>query len=187
MFHGILQEATHLCNSRELPQELDSCCLTGVVNRASSHADQKKKTFLFRSETCLKHFKPLSGRLKPLSGRLKIFHRHLPRIAIFLAPYRSHSGPSGRLKKSRKKVENESKTTFFQLFQLLFDFFQPFLAPGPRGPGNLFSTFLGFRARRARMTPVRGQEDCKPRSFSPPKICTKNVFLHHEAPQGWPR
>ena len=98
-------------------------------------------------------------------------------ITTFLAPYRGHSGPSGpksqksrknvagasrprgqkRLKKSRKKVKNESKTTFFRLFQPFLNFFQPFLTLGPRGPGNMFSTFLGFRAR---MTPVRGQEGC---------------------------
>ena len=94
------------------------------------------------------------------------------RFAIFLAPYRSHpkksrkkvpgaSRPRGqkRLKKSRKEVEKVEKRLFLTRSRPFFDFFQPFLTSGPRGPGNLFSTFLGIRARRARMTPVRGQED----------------------------
>ena len=120
------------------------------------------------------NFCPCQTHENPLSGpRLRAT------VAISLAPYRSHSGASGpksqksrkkvpgasrprgqeRLKKSRKKVKNESKTTFFQLFQPFFDFFSTFLTPGPRGHGNLFSTFLGFRARWARVTPVRGQGD----------------------------
>ena len=97
-----------------------------------------------------------------------------PRITTSLAPYRGHSGPSGlksqkgrkkvpgasrargqkRLKKSQKRVKNEWKTTSFRLF----------LTPGPRGPGNFFWALLGFRARRARMTPVRGQGGCNPRT-----------------------
>ena len=112
----------------------------------------------------------------------KLRHFRQSFFAIFLAPYRSHSGPLGpksqksrkkgsrglsapgpkKVEKSRKEVEKRVKNNLFSTFFNFFStFFQPFLA---LGPGNLFSTFLGFRARRARMTPVRGQEDRK--SFS---------------------
>ena len=84
-------------------------------------------------------------------------------------PYRDHSGPLGpkAQKKSRKKVPGGrekvevEKNCFWLVFDRFFRLlFQPFSTPGPRGPGNLFSNFSGFRARRARMTPVRGQGDC---------------------------
>ena len=72
------------------------------------------------------------------------------------------SRPRGqkRLKKVEKRSKTSQKQPFFDLFNFFSTFSQPFLAPGPKGPGNFFSTFLGFRARRARMTPVRGQEGC---------------------------
>ena len=86
------------------------------------------------------------------------------RLTTSLAPYRGHSGPSGpksqrsrkkvagasrprgqrRLKKSRKKVKNESKTTFFSTFSTFFRLFSTFFDPGPRGPGNFFPTFWDF-------------------------------------------
>ena len=100
-------------------------------------------------------------------------------VTTSLAPCRGHSGPSGprsqkvekkftgplgpgvkkwkkvekRLKKSRKKVIFDSFLTFFRLFSAFFD-------PGAERPRELFFDFLGFRARRARMTPVRGQGGC---------------------------
>ena len=101
-------------------------------------------------------------------------------LTTFLAPYRGHSGPSGpksqksrekvagasrprgpkRLKKSWKKVEKVEKRSFLTRFWPFFDFFLTFLDPGAERPRQLFLDFLGFRARRARMTPVRGQEGC---------------------------
>ena len=50
-------------------------------------------------------------------------------------------------------------STFFRLFCNLFD-------PGAEGPGTFCSTFLEFRVRKARMTPVRGQGNCKHRGFA---------------------
>ena len=102
-------------------------------------------------------------------------------VAISLAPYRSHSGPSGpksqksrkksseglsapgseKVGKSRKKVENDTKTTFLSRFQPCFDFFFNLFWPrGREALGTFFSTFVRLRARRARMTPVRVQGDC---------------------------
>ena len=93
----------------------------------------------------------------PLTGVIRALRARNPKKVEKKLP-----GPFGpAVQKGRKKVENESKTTFFRLFSTFFRlFFNLFLTPGPRGPGNFFSTFLGFRARRARMTPVRGQEGC---------------------------
>ena len=57
-------------------------------------------------------------------------------------------------KKSRKSPEQ----TFSRLFPDFSDIFETFSrlfrAPGPEAPGDLFQTFWGFRARRARETPV---------------------------------
>ena len=85
-------------------------------------------------------------------------------VATSLAFYRSQKGLSlknsekknlkrgsrGLSAPGRKKPEKESKMTIFQvffefsaLFQLFFDFFWASLTPGPRGPGNPFSNFLG--------------------------------------------
>ena len=73
-----------------------------------------------------------------------------------LAPYR-------RLKKV-EKIENESKTTSFQSFQPLFDLFSTVFSPwGREAQGTWFRLFWGFRARRARMTPVRGRGGCNSR------------------------
>ena len=52
--------------------------------------------------------------------------------------------------KSWKKVVFDSFLTFFDFFQHFFGLFSTF-----------FDFFVGFRAPRARMTPVRGQGDCK--------------------------
>ena len=73
------------------------------------------------------------------------------------------SRPQGQKKvekKSKKGQKRVKNNLFFRLFQPFFDFFSTFFDPGAERPRQLFSTFLGFRARRARMTPVRGQEGC---------------------------
>ena len=67
-------------------------------------------------------------------------------------------GPLG-VEKSQKKVKNDSKTTFFQLFQPFSICFNVFWSRRREAPGTFFRLFGGFRARRARMTPVRGQGD----------------------------
>ena len=60
-------------------------------------------------------------------------------------------------KKSRKSLFG----TFSRLFPDSRDFFQTFFrlsgALGPEAPGDFFQTFSGFRAWRARETPVNGQ------------------------------
>ena len=78
------------------------------------------------------------------------------------SPQKVEEGIPGPLafevKKGRKKVKNESNSfNFFQVFHffnLFLTFFQPFLTPGPRGPGPSFSTSWGISAR---MAPARGQ------------------------------
>ena len=47
-------------------------------------------------------------------------------------------------KEAEKRLKKLKKGCFWLVFDLFFDFFQPFLTPGPRGPGNLFSTFFGI-------------------------------------------
>ena len=43
------------------------------------------------------------------------------------------------VQKVQNGVENESKSTIFQLFRLVFDSVLDFLGPGSRGPGDSFS------------------------------------------------
>ena len=90
----------------------------------------------------------------PLTGVIRALRARKPQKVEKKFP-----GPRGqkRLKKSRKKVKKELKTTLFRLFQPFFSLFDP----GAERPRELFfDFFLGFRARRARMTPVRGQGGC---------------------------
>ena len=94
------------------------------------------------------------------------------------APYRGLSGPSGP--KCRKSLENvseapgprkvskksreQSEKTLSTLFgdspetsqTVPETFWRLFGVPGPEAPGDIFETFLAFRARRARETSVRG-------------------------------
>ena len=97
------------------------------------------------------------------------------------APYRGLSGPPGPKspKKSRKclpgppapgpqKVSKKSRGQSKNTLQTLSGdspetsrtvpetFLRLFGVPGPEAPGDIFETFLGFRARRARETSVRG-------------------------------
>ena len=79
-------------------------------------------------------------------------------LAVSLAPYRSHSGPKKSRKevpgasrpgvkegrKKSKKVKNESKTTFFRLFQPFFDFFSTFFDPAAERPREPFFDFFGI-------------------------------------------
>ena len=90
-----------------------------------------------------------------------------------LAIYRGLSAPPGpKPRKSLEKVSRGQRVwkksrkslcgTFSRLFPGSRDFFQTFSrlfrgAPGPEAPGDFFQTFSGFRARRARVTPVNGQ------------------------------
>ena len=80
-------------------------------------------------------------------------------------PKKSKKGSRGqkRLKKSRTKVEKVEKRLFLSRFQLFSTFFNLFWPRGREAPGTFFRLLLGFRARRARMTPVRGQGGCKKR------------------------
>ena len=59
------------------------------------------------------------------------------------------------LKRLKKRLFFESFSTFCRLFS------NRFLPWGREAPGTLFDFLLGFRARRARVTPVRGQGGCK--------------------------
>ena len=72
----------------------------------------------------------------------------------------------GAGRKSRKRVEKESKiayfSTFWTLFRLFFDFFDP---RGREDPGTHFRTFFGLWARRTEVTPVAGEEDRKNRAL----------------------
>ena len=69
------------------------------------------------------------------------------------ASYRSLSGPLGP--KSPKSLEAKSGKSLENVSSGLFrDFFQTFWDPGRRPQETFFQTFLGFRARRARDTPV---------------------------------
>ena len=49
---------------------------------------------------------------------------------------------------------------------------------GSRGSGNLFSTFSGFRARRALLTPVRGAGDCSLSGIARPE----SLAIWHRTP-----
>ena len=93
---------------------------------------------------------------------------HLSRNWLANPPtsYRSLSlslGPKSpkSLKKSQKlwkKSRKSPEQTFSRLFLDFSDFFKTFSrllgTPGPEAPGHFFQTFCGFRARRARETPV---------------------------------
>ena len=59
-------------------------------------------------------------------------------------------GQSGKSPESLRKVSGECFWTVPGTFWRLFG------VPGPEAPGDIFETFLGFRARRARETSVRG-------------------------------
>ena len=105
-------------------------------------------------------------------------------IRFSLAPYRGHSGPSGpksqksrqkvpgafrprgqkRLKKVGKRLKKSKQGCFWLVVDLFFDFFWTSFDPGAERPREpFFDFFWGLRARRARMTPVRGQGDCNSR------------------------
>ena len=65
----------------------------------------------------------------------------------------SEKGFAGALGPGVKKLEKESKNdyfaSFFRVFGLFSTLFRTFSAPGPRGPGNLFSdSFRGFSRER---------------------------------------
>ena len=68
-----------------------------------------------------------------------------------------------------KKVKNESKTSRKPEKNLKNShsrlFFEPFLTPGPRGPGNPFSDFFWSLPGKGLLTPVDGQRYPKTRSF----------------------
>ena len=66
-------------------------------------------------------------------------------------------------KKSRKSLGDSpgslrrvSGKCLESVFGVFWDFLETFWGPGARGPGRYFRDFLGFRARRARETSVRG-------------------------------
>ena len=68
------------------------------------------------------------------------------------------SGPG--VPKSLEKVSKRKslEKSFSRPFPDFLDFFDTFSGrfgvPGPEAPGDIFQTFLGFRARRAQETPV---------------------------------
>ena len=97
---------------------------------------------------------------KIVKKRQKVF-RHFSKFFFRAEPFfRPLLGGSDLNQRVEKRSKTSQKQPFFDFFNLLSTFFQAFLTLGPRGPGDLFSTFFGFRARRARMTPVRGQGGC---------------------------
>ena len=102
----------------------------------------------------------------PLTGVIRTLRARSPKKV----EKKVRGGPLGPgVKKGWKKVEKSWKKVVFDSFLTFFRlFFQPFLTRGREAPGNLFSTFLGFRARRARMTPVRGQGDRNSISYFSP-------------------
>ena len=89
----------------------------------------------------------------------------------------------GWKKTSRKRLWKWSKGYFWVVLDL-FDFFQPFLTPGARGPRNLFfRPLLGFRAR---MTLVRGQGGCKQRYVGDaPELFLGGNFSPEKNPDVW--
>ena len=100
--------------------------------------------------------------MQPWSQKLP---QNILRVGNPLTIYRGLSGtPGPKPRKSLKKVSRSKKSfgTFSRLFLDSPDFFETFsrLSGGP-GAGGLrrlfFRLFSGFRARRARETPVNGQ------------------------------
>ena len=83
----------------------------------------------------------------PLTGVIRALRARNPRKVGEKFP----RGRKNGWKKGRKKVKNESKTTFFRLF------FNPFLTPGPRGPGNFFlRLFWGHSGPKGPNDPCKG-------------------------------
>ena len=85
-------------------------------------------------------------------------------VATPPAPYRSLPGPSGPepqkvseafRPRRRKSVQNSLKLS--QTPEIVLRLFRTLFRPrGRKAPGDSVGDFLGFRARRARETPVRG-------------------------------
>ena len=69
-----------------------------------------------------------------------------------MSPWASGPGAPKSLEKVSKKSE---KSGNFKVSKVsVRDFCETFRHPGAPAPGDFFQTFLGFRARRARETPV---------------------------------
>ena len=106
---------------------------------------------------------PTSGKHRrfDIQGISSITLRTLPRATGVSRPLRPRNpkkvckkSPGPRVPKSLEKVPNRHFRDFSRLFGLFREFFQTFWGPKAGGPGRLFSDFLGFRAWRARETPV---------------------------------
>ena len=71
-------------------------------------------------------------------------------------------GPETPLKSKKvPRVKKESKWSLKKIFSTYSTFFGSFQPLCRQAPENLFSTFVGFLARRGRMTSVRGPSDRK--------------------------
>ena len=70
-------------------------------------------------------------------------------------------GPKS-VRNSLETVSGVSKTVYFEAPETVSRLFRTlFGRRGRKAPGDSFETLLGFRARRARETPVRGGRGCK--------------------------
>ena len=85
-------------------------------------------------------------------------------------PLQESPGPSGpgipkESQKSPKQPRNSLrslKTVYFETPETVSRLFRTLFGPrGRKAPGDSFETLSGFRARRARETPVRGGRGCK--------------------------
>ena len=117
-----------------------------------------------------------------------------PKIFMFMCFFLGTRWPSGpeTLKKSEKslsgppapgpsRVWKKSRKSLFGTFSGLFpdsrDFFQTFSRLSGAPGRDFFQTFSGFRARRARETPVNGQRVPKPFSFLIVSILSQDFGL----------
>ena len=87
-------------------------------------------------------------------------HRVSLKVGIPPTPYKSLPGPSGP--ESPKSLLEPSDPGVQRVFETVLKesaVLDTFLTPGRKAPGDSSETLRGFRARRARKTPVRGGWD----------------------------
>ena len=109
----------------------------------------------------------LPGPLGPESRKsLQRVFRGLPAPGSKKCPRQSKNSP-----RSLETVYFETPETVFRLFRTLFG---PW---GRKAPGDSLETLSGFRAQRARETPVRGGRGCK--SMINLEDVSNHMFLSH--------
>ena len=150
--------------------ELQQNHLNSLLTKSTEHACWKISTWFLRLRVATPPapYRSLPGPPGPESRKsLKRVSRDLPAPGSKKCPKQSRNSL-----RSLKTVYFETPETVSRLFRTLFG---P-SAPGtPKGagilaPGDSFETLSGFRARRARETPVRGGRGCKLRVQSREKV-----------------